>query len=360
MSSERLTSLSPAPTLLVIRLSSLGDLILSTAFLESLPEGVRVDWVVAQPFAFLLQGHPKVRRLIPYDKKTGLRGWFRLLSELSKESYSDYVDLHVNLRSFVARLFFAFKGSRFQKLKKERWKTWGYFTFKSKWPLRFRPRPYWQRFAEVAARLQLSEGFQTQVGFSPPRFPLTATAADVQKVLEAYGLEPGRYFVVMPSSRWQSKEWGTRRYFETILALRQSLNPPQVVILGRESDIACQALIQLLGQQGIRAVSLLAEPRFENTALIVSKAMFYLGGDTGLAHLAEAVGTKAFMVFGPTQPDVGFGPWQSTSQSIRSTVGCSPCSKDGRICYRRNDPYACFSSILPAAVAQTIRSASIP
>ncbi|MCP5916227.1 hypothetical protein NL317_29850, partial [Klebsiella pneumoniae] len=69
-------SAHPSPKkVLVIRMSSLGDLILSTAFLENLPPDTVVDWVISSDFAFVLKNHPRIRRLIEFKKKRGLRGW---------------------------------------------------------------------------------------------------------------------------------------------------------------------------------------------------------------------------------------------------------------------------------------------
>src|SRR5206468_5646807 len=101
-----------------------------------------------------------------------------------------------------------------------------------------------------------------------------------------------------------------------------------ILVLGRETDRASVALLNELNAAGIPARSALIEQEFRITAFLLQQALFYLGGDTGLAHLAEAAGTPAVVVFGPTQPDVGFAPWRDQSRSVCATVVCSPCSKD--------------------------------
>ena len=80
-------------------------------------------------------------------------------------------------------------------------------------------------------------------------------------------------------------------------------------------------------------------------AQVIAKASFYLGNDTGLAHLAEAVGTAARVIFGPTVPDMGFGPWRQESFVLQADLGCRPCGKDGRYCYRFTDRYACMKAL---------------
>lgn len=139
--------------LLVIRMSSLGDVILATSFLESLPTGTIVDWVISKDFAFVLRGHPRIRNLIEFDKKTGIGGWFRLMKQLSQSDYDVKVDLHVTIRSLLARIFFP---GPWKSISKQRLNFYGYLIFKNLWPDEFRPHPLWKRFASVAESISKS------------------------------------------------------------------------------------------------------------------------------------------------------------------------------------------------------------
>jgi heptosyltransferase-2 len=330
--------------LLVFRMSSLGDVILSTAFLESLPPEVQVDWVIAKEFAFVLKGHPRIRQLIEFDKKSGISGWMKLIRECSHRDYDVRVDLHVTIRSQMARLYFHWLDfSRgywvpWKRISKQRFAFYGYLLFKKFWPESWRPEPFWKRFACLAASFSKDQ----KAGLKPPS--MLHLPMDSHQALKKYDLQSKRYFVVMPSSRWTSKEWSTDGYERVCIDHfnRASLIP---VIMGRLSDRNSAALVRRLHQRGIPHRAILSEDDFSVTASLMKESAFYLGSDTGLAHLAEAVGTSAWMIFGPTRPDLGFGPWQASSGSIHSDVWCSPCSKDGRVCYRYRDRYACLKRI---------------
>jgi len=339
--------------LLVIRMSSLGDVILATAFLESLPLDARVDWVIAKEFAFILKGHPRIQNLIEFDKSTGLRGWVRLIKTLSHEEYTARVDLHVTLRSQLARvLFHWFDLSKeywipWKKISKQRVQFYGYLIFKRFWPKFLRPTPLWKRFAHLAVRV-------TKAGTVRPPAMLHRVLSPEQALL-SYQLQPKKYFVVMPSSRWSSKEWGAGSYAQWCeYEFRKSGRIP--VVLGRTQDQSAVSLCASLQEKKIDHRSVLTENNFSVTATLIQNAAFYIGSDTGLAHLAEAVGTPAYMIFGPTRPDLGFGPWKAGSVSIYSNVICSPCSKDGRICYRFTDRYACLKKITVEQVKEKIPS----
>ena len=342
--------------ILVIRMSSMGDLILSTAFLESLSPSIQVDWVVSSEFAFVLQGHPRIDRLLVFNKKEGLRGWLRLLKTLSHQNYDARVDLHVTLRSWFARIYFWISGFKTKslpwlKISKQRGRHFGLLIFKGLWPQTFLPTPYWQRFAELAKEVEeeLAEELNRssrEESIRPPSYlPLLLKQSDgVPALLSRYQLEFKRYYAVTPASKWSSKEWSVENYAALCVSLQASTGFP-ILLIGRSSDPSSQKLIPLLKERRVHFVSALDEADFKNTALLLQQAVSYIGGDTGLAHLAEAVGTPSVMIFGPTRPTLGFGPWRKESAAIFSDTHCSPCSKDGRICYRFLGPYACLKRI---------------
>ena len=149
----------------------------------------------------------------------------------------------------------------------------------------------------------------------------------------------------MPSSRWDGKKWPVDKYFEALKKL--SYFP---VILGSKSDTESFLLSQKLKDAGIAHLSGVGKWNLPQTAKILAHSQGYFGGDTGLAHLAEAVGTPARIIFGPTTPEMGFGPWMKESQSIGLSLSCRPCGKDGRHCYRVTQKYQCLKGLSPDQV----------
>ncbi len=329
--------------ILVFRMSSMGDVLLSTAFLENLPASAQVDWVIAREFEFVLKGHPKIRRLIAFDRAKGLRGWWQLIRALSREQYDHRVDLHRTLRTGLAFFYFRFAGSgRLLRISKERIRTLTLLALRKHAFSSFFPTPYWIRFGRMAKKIA---GTRSRDALLPPSYLpiLEASGLEDSTVLREYGLTEGGYFCVMPASRWVTKEWGADRFFEAIHLLRdRGLEP---LILGRERDPACARLKELLTAANLPFREALREPNFLKTAVLLKHSAFYLGCDTGLSHLAESVGCPAHVVFGPTQPELGFGPIRAKSRAISYGMGCSPCSKDGRVCRRFFDPYACMKRL---------------
>lgn len=341
---------------LVIRMSSLGDLILSTSFLENLPPGTQVDWIVASEFQFVLEGHPQIDHLVSFQKKMGFLAWLKLVKKMSSENYDFRVDLHRTLRSRIAMLLFRFfdivnfRYTPQASISKERLKTFVYLSLKSFTPKILRPTPYWLRFAKLAKSIQKNKNSK----FSPPSYlPLLKTdLASDEVILKTYGLESKKFYALMPASRWRSKEWGASHYLKLIELLSKSGLMP--LLMGRKTDPGCMELQNLLLEKKISFKSALEEKNFKHSAILLKHAAFYLGSDTGLSHLAEAVGTQSHVLFGPTRADLGFGPWRPESKAITHSVFCSPCSKDGKVCYRFYDPYACLTQLEPEEVRKSL------
>lgn len=351
---------SGVPRRLVVRLSSLGDVILASAALEAIrrrdPQS-GVDWVVCREYAELLKGHPGIRRVWEYDRRTGLRGWLRLGRELKREGYFEVFDLHGSLRSRLLRVLFlmplrraaadsnrivlGWPGCRWRRVSKQRLRLWGYFALKQRWPRRWRPKPFVERFARAAG------------GGGGERPDLRHLIAATELPRELVGR---RYLCVMPGSRWAGKKWPVSSFLSALTDLPFLLTREiSVAVLGSQADPESFELARQLESRGIDVISGAGLWTLSQTARALSSSLGYFGSDTGLAHLAEAVGKPAAMVLGPTVPDMGFGPWRPDSLALGMELGCRPCSKDGRKCFRRRDLYLCMTGLEPGGVGAQLR-----
>jgi ADP-heptose:LPS heptosyltransferase len=163
------------------------------------------------------------------------------------------------------------------------------------------------------------------------------------------------YVALAPSSAWPGKEWPVEKYFALIEALAKTSPGALPVILGTETDRAATALCEGLRQREISFVDLVGRLKLPQVASALARCRVAIGPDTGLLHLAEAVGTRVFAIYGPTRVDFGFGVSRRDSSVIHGPVGCSPCSKDGTLCHRFGDRYACLRKLDAADVAHGVR-----
>jgi ADP-heptose:LPS heptosyltransferase len=348
---------------LIIRLSSLGDVILATSALESLRRRGEppVDWVVSREYASLLQEHPMIRRVLAFDRSTGLDGWTQLGRELWEARYDEVIDLHDTIRSRMLERWFkgfaqenpgsmrAATGVRWVRFPKERLKFAGLALLRGAWPRGMTSKPYVQRFAEAAGgrgdeRPDLSHllvsaekpGSSGEVRGRPEFLPESLSAKN--------------YVCVMPSSRWKGKQWAAANYVSVFRHLHWT-----PVVLGTPKDECSVEVVAGLERAGIEHVSGIGRWTLAETAQVLARSRGILACDTGLAHLAEAVGVPALVILGPTNERVGFAPWRPESKTIGAGLWCRPCSKDGRACFRLTQRHLCLTKVSPTQVIQAAR-----
>jgi ADP-heptose:LPS heptosyltransferase len=334
---------------LFIRLSSLGDVLLAMSALSVSSSSPRsVDWLVASEFSSLLDHHPGIRKVWGFNRKLGLKGWQDLSRVLWDEGYDEVYDLHRTLRTKLLRLFFLYwsftrprvgtksgNALTWHVISKQRLKLYGYFLFKSLWPKSLRPEP----IASRSARLVGGSGDE-----KPDARHLLAHnngehSDSFQRLISS--LTGKSYICVMPGSKWAGKKWPVESYAELLSRI-----PGRVpVVMGTPKDLESTALVQLLEKKRVPVISAVGLWNLKEVAQIISGAWRYLGNDTGLGHLAEAVGVPSLVIFGPTREDMGFGPWRPESRAIGKGLACRPCGKDGRYCYRFGQRYACMTDL---------------
>ncbi len=130
------------------------------------------------------------------------------------------------------------------------------------------------------------------------------------------------------SMSWNHKKnWGNKNYAELILLLREKYKDYAFVIMGvgDEKEVYTE-LLKLINQKSTVSVGVYNRVDCYNLkegAAVLKKCEFVVMNDTGLAHLAAAVGTKTYTIFGPT-PIIKATPYRH-GVVISKNLECSPC-----------------------------------
>jgi len=315
--------------ILVIRFGSLGDLCLLGWSLSALADGPgadnrRVTLVTKQAFAPLLSEVRGVDRVVPLTG-AGIAAVAKLAAELRKQSWDSILDAHNILRGhLLLGLMLRSADRRLAKDTTER-------LFLLRWGRRSDrlERTMRDRFDELT--LPLQAGDEGLTASSPP---LAALATGTTRT--RLGLAPG--------AQWSTKRWPEDRFAELLHLYRRDHSDPVRVFLGpRETEwfdrgplaAACRELADvevLRGQPLVEVARSLAECRVLVT------------NDSGLLHVAEAVGTPVRAFFGPTVREFGYFPLLGDSRVLERSLDCRPCSRNGkRPCHRQD--LACLAEI---------------
>lgn len=299
---------------LVIQTAFLGDVVLTTPLLAALAERFGpVDVVTTPAAAVLLEGHPAVAEVVPYDKRgadAGLGGLWRLSRRLRRRRYARAYLPHRSLRSTaLALLSGVAERTGFAD-------GAGAVTYTS----RVR-RP---RGGHEIARLLALAGASVESGAGPSLGLSADDRAAAERWMRERGIRPG-FVAVAPGSIWGTKRWP---YYRELAA---ALDAP-IVVIGSREDAALAA--DVTAEAPGRSWSAAGELGLRVSAALLEQASVLVTNDSAPLHLAAAVGTPVVAIFGPTVPEMGFGPRGPRDTVVQQAgLSCRPCSSHGpRVC----------------------------
>lgn len=338
--------------ILIVRLSSMGDIILTLPVIEALKKELprsKIFFLCKKKYKSLLLDHPHIDQVIEFDPQKnhkGIYGFWRLTKELKELKFDLILDLHSNLRSFFIRNL-----SR-AKLKIKYNKRWiarvllvylKPFEIKSKHTLNCYMKSLQKlgiKSESRTLRFYLNEEDRVWAnGF------LSENGWDGRKIL--LGIAPG--------ARWETKSWNKERFARVaeILSLKFPLD---VVLLGDETDTNTIEWIfedlsgNELSTKNLKIIKAIGLP-LSKVAGLFKKCDVLVTNDSGLMHLASFLKVPVVAIFGPTHPQLGFAPLGQNNIVITVNEKCSPCSLHGKRKCHRKERY-CMDRILPEEVAE--------
>jgi heptosyltransferase-2 len=101
----------------------------------------------------------------------------------------------------------------------------------------------------------------------------------------------------------------------------------RVVIVGGPADTAIAG--ELAAAFPNKLVNAAGQFGLQGSGAILQRARALVSGDTGVMHMATAVGTPVVAIFGPTVEAFGFFPYTDKARVVELPLGCRPCSTQG-------------------------------
>ncbi len=318
------------PHILVVRFSSLGDVVLTTPLLRALHArhpGAAVTFVVSARFAELLAGHPAVTRLVPVAPGEPVRA---LARRLASEGFDLGLDLQDSPRSRRLRRRL---GGRWGAVNRRRaarllliW--FGLDRYGTHVPMA-------ERYFDAARSLDVAPDGRGAEVFPRP--------ADEE---QAAGIAPPGFVALAPGAGHASKRWPPghwRALAERLLAAGRAL-----VAVGGAAE---RPLLDMPGVVPAYGLPLLV------TAALLRRARVVVASDSGLAHLATAVGRPVVALAGPTVRAFGFFPYAARGEVLARPLACRPCSPFGSD-HCPLGHHRCMIEIAPAAVCAAVERAA--
>ena len=286
--------MSASTRILIIRFSSIGDIVLTTPIVRALKtqlEGeVEIDFITKKGFAAMLESNPHISTVISIEKNVN-----EVATRLQDKHYDYVIDLHNNIRSKQVKQLVKMIDFTVDKRNVAKWI---YVNTKKQWlPIGH----FVNRCFMAIASLGVIDDQQGLDYFIPDadRVGLDTLPSNFQSSYIAYaigGQAPGK---ILPTDK--------------IIRLCQKINKP-IVLLGGEED--ADRGEEIAKQVGSNIWNACGKFNLNQSASLIDQAECVITHDTGLMHIASAFKKKVISLWFATTPEIGFAPWMPGEGSV--------------------------------------------
>jgi len=303
---------------LVVRLRSIGDTVLATPSLHALHRflpDARIDVLLEDWVAPLLDGSPDVDRVITV-KRHDTSSRLRIVQGLRAARYDVAFNLH---GGSTAALLTRASGARhrvgYQSYRYARLHNYSAPAASELWRR--------EKTHSVEQQLALLGWTGVPVTDRPPthlNVTIEAERSIMQRLRDAHLREGESFALIHPAAAFDSKQWAAENFARVVEHLHaRGLSAVAIVAPGEESVIKN---INDNTRAPLVALTNLALP--EVTAL-AARSRLFVGNDSGIAHIAAAVGTPSVVIFGSSNV-AHWRPWTNApAEVVREEMPCAPC-----------------------------------
>ncbi len=313
--------------ILVIRFSSLGDVVLAEPVFRVLKEkypGSEIAFVTKKEYAGVFDGHPFVNRVLVLDGDLK-----KVIEEAESFGPEIVVDLHKNFRS--AKLV-----GRFPKAERVSY-----------------PKARLERWMKVLAKLRkpvphTTERYLQAIGGNSvkpiPKLEIVDSCSVEKTTANGFTIGFGL------GAKWETKRWPVRHFVQLARLILEKFPIARIALFGSEEEYELGMQFKSGFGAKIPVVFVFGQP-LNRVKLGLSRLDLLVSNDSGLMHLGTALGVPTLGLFGPTHPVLGFGPLGEKSKVVTLDLYCSPCSLHGKQPCFRNRRY-CLEDLTPEKVLE--------
>ncbi|MBN2745246.1 MAG: glycosyltransferase family 9 protein [Bacteroidales bacterium] len=298
--------------ILVVRFSSIGDIVLTTPIVRALakkPFEAEVHFVTKFAFLPVVEHNPYLTKVHSFKKEIT-----EIKEELKEERFDLIIDLHNNLRSWRLRFMLRVQTHRFPKLNIHKW-------LMVNWKVNILPQKHIvERYFEAVPMAEVSydgEGLDYFCG----------KAAISRQIEIANQIGPAYNVFVIGGAHF------TKQIPIGLLVEMAKKSPFPVVLLGGKDDVekAKQVEESIMG----KVYNFTGTLQLNESAAIISQCHTVVTADTGLMHIAAAYQRNIHSFWGNTIPEFGMTPFYGNQNALThilhqvKDLPCRPCSKIG-------------------------------
>ena len=325
---------------LIVLHGSIGDVTRALPLANLIRRGfpkATLSWTVEPPSFPLVENYPGLDEVILFDRRRWWSTFGPFLRKIRSKRFDLVLDLQRHLKSgFISRWSGAPHRVGFHRLdcKEFNWIFNNHFIPET---------------GDVISKLEHYLKFAEYLGLNPRpiEWNFKLTEQEESSVGRHLGNVNRSYAVLFVGSRWESKQWFASQAAECA-CLIQERHKLDVVLLGGKDD---DGLAREIIETGVSVTNLVGCTSLREAIGVIARARIAVGPDTGLMHIAAAVGTPVVSLWGATSP-LRTGPYGFEELTIQGKAPCVPC-------YLKSCPIGriCMQSIEKEEIAGKIRIA---
>ena len=294
--------------ILVVRFSSIGDIVLTTPIVRCLKKDMpntEIHFLTKAQFAGLVNNNPNIDKVHSIVKDTK-----EIINDLKAENFDCIIDLHNNLRTLKLKYSLKIKSHPFPKLNLKKWLL---TTFK----INKMPNVHIvDRYFETVKSLGVKNDNLGLDFYIPEKDEVNLNDFHIDSDFIAYAI----------GAQFTTKKLPSDKIIELL-----SKTDKTIVLLGGPSDIQAARKIT---DKCRNVINLCGDLNLNQSSSVLKQASKVISHDTGLMHIASAFNKPIISIWGNTVPELGMYPYQPTHKENFSihqvqNLKCRPCSKIG-------------------------------
>jgi ADP-heptose:LPS heptosyltransferase len=303
--------------ILIIRFSSIGDIVLTTPVVrclkKQLPEA-EIHYLTKRSFAKILEANPYISKVHYLDNDLD-----KAIADLKTEDFDCIIDLHKNLRTIKVKRALKKKSFSFNKLNVEKWLL-------TAWKINRLPPVH-----IVDRYMQTTESFGVKNDGAGLDYFIPET--DVVKESDIPTSHQAGYIGLVIGAAHHTKKYPLHK----LEAFCTTLDHP-IILLGGKEDIVNGKILSAIDP--VKIYNACGKFNLNESADLVRRSKLIVTNDTGLMHIAAAFKRPVISLWGNTVPQFGMYPYYGANFLARqqqlpydilevNNLSCRPCSKIG-------------------------------
>lgn len=303
--------------ILLSRIRFMGDVILTTPLIRQLREAfphAHLAYLVEETYAPLLEHNPHLDEILPLSLSGKGMQQIGLIRTLRSRRFDLAIDLFGNPRTALLTW-----------LSGARWRVGGDFRGRGKL-YNIRVPSSAEKPDAIAFHQRSLQAIGLPPGDKNTEIFLTENEiAEAKSFLQRQGLAANRAIAGLhPGATWPNKRWPIEYFVE--LAKKLLAEKIQIFVTCGPGEQALVAPFQKIDDPRLVVGEVLS---LRQLAAVLAHFKLHISNDCGVMHLAAAVGTPTFGIFGPGEPEIWF-PYAAGDghRAFWADIECRPCHKD--------------------------------